>query len=399
MKYLAFQVSLFTMVFFGALDMSRGIAAPLMQHDWKLTYMQLGYAFVANSLGYLAGSFMSGFVADKHGIKPVMLVGGGLSGCGIAVIAGLHSYPGLMIGFLCMGVGNGWLEIAINSVVPAISKTSNDQAAYFNILHGFYGVGAFGFPVIAVWLIRVGGAWRFLYEILLGVCALIFLISVFLDLRPYQKPASTVKTEDSSKTSLRPLLRNPVLYLLLAGITAYVMAEGGIGSWLPTYLVAVRKLSVTASSYYLSGFYLTFTLGRLSGKFWVSKLGDIRSILLSTCLALVLTTGALFFQSALICFIFAGIGYSIVFPTIASIASHTFSDHSGKVLGFLFTAGGIGSLAVNWLIGFVSTRYGLATGFSMILIFLVLVLVSIGCIRVTARRPARAYREETFAGF
>lgn len=382
------------MLFFGALDMSRGIAAPLMQHDWRLTYLQLGYAFVANSLGYLVGSFMSGFIADRYGMKLVMVIGGGLTGCGLAVIVGFHAYIGLILGFLCMGLGNGWLEIAVNSVVPAISKNSHEQAAHFNTLHGFYGVGAFSFPVIAVWLIRVGGAWRFLYEILLGVSLVIFLLTVCINLRGYDKPRNPERIPHDTRHSLGPVLKSPVLYLLLLGITAYVMAEAGIASWLPTYLVKIRKLSVTESSLVLSGFYLTFTVGRLSGKYWVTKFGEYRSILISTCMAFGLSAVALILPHTLICFIFAGFGFSIVFPTIASIASHTFAEHSGKILGFLFTAGGIGSLGVNWLVGFLATNYGLTVGFSTVLLFLLLVLGSVGCVKWITRRPQQIYRGE-----
>jgi fucose permease len=394
LRHIAFQLSMFTMLFFGMLDMSRGIAAPLMQHDWRLSYLQLGYAFAANSLGYLTGSFMSGFVADKRGMKPVLVIGCTLTSCGLALIVGLHAYFGLIVGFLCMGLGNGWLEIAVNSVVPAISKSSEDQAAYFNVLHGFYGVGAFGFPVAAVWLIRVGGAWRFLYDILLGISVLIFILGIVIHFWRGGPAQAPLHKPQVVRSSLKPLLRNPVLYLLLCGITAYVMAEGGIGSWLPTYLVQVRKLSVTQSSLYLSGFYFTFTLGRLSGKFWVSKLGDYRAVLICTTIAFCLTGISLWIPHTLFSLVIAGAGFSIVFPTIASIASHTFADHAGKVLGFLFTAGGTGSLLINGLIGFLATQYGLAVGFSTVLFFLLLVIVSIGAVRFVVRPQRPSYTGE-----
>ncbi len=50
-------------------------------------------------------------------------------------------------------MGTGTLEIGVNGVVPAVASTEQQRAGYFNTLHGLYGLGAFGFPVLAAWII------------------------------------------------------------------------------------------------------------------------------------------------------------------------------------------------------------------------------------------------------
>ncbi len=91
------------------------------------------------------------------------------------------------------------------------------------------------------------------------------------------------------------------------------MAETAVCGWLPTYLVNVRHTSVEQGSLCLSGFYLTFTIGRLSAPLWVTRLGDYRAILISTCLSLGAVGMALSVKSTLPLFMVAGAGFAIVF--------------------------------------------------------------------------------------
>ncbi|UUZ95177.1 hypothetical protein LJK87_12160 [Paenibacillus sp. P25] len=90
----------------------------------------------------------------------------------------------------------------------------------------------------------------------------------------------------------------------------------------------------------------------------------------------------------------AGIGFSTIFPTITSIACTLHAKDAGVVLGYLFTASGIGSLLANSVIGAVSSNRGLQTGFALIFVFLFAVLLCIGCVAYLARRLPEANRSQ-----
>lgn len=64
----------------------------------------------------------------------------------------------------------------------------------------------------------------------------------------------------------------------------YVMAEVGLATWLPTYLVQVRGIALTEGAFYLSGFYLVFTIGRLTAHRWI---GQEKAVLLCSLSAIV----------------------------------------------------------------------------------------------------------------
>ncbi len=389
MRTLAFAIALATMFLFGAFDITRGVAAPFMQSDWQLTYFQLGIAFATNSFGYVFGSFVSGFLVDRFGMRNVILCGGLLTVLGLVTFVAFYGFDFVVSGFLLYGIGTGTLEIGVNGVVPALAATEQQRAGYFNTLHGLYGLGAFGFPVLAAWLIGVLHGWRSLY-LLLGTCLLCVLGVTFLSHDPLLRrttsaSARPTSTSEADRSRRQAVYKSPLLYMLLVSITAYVMAESAVCGWLPTYLVNVRHASVEQGSLCLSGFYLTFTIGRLSAPLWVSRLGNYRAILISTCLSLGAVGMALSVKFALPLFMVAGAGFAIVFPTIASVASHEFRQDAGAVIGFLFTAAGIGTMVLNTFIGWMASSFGLALGFSFVLVFLLLVLLSTGVARWLSR--------------
>ncbi|QQE79946.1 sugar MFS transporter [Alicyclobacillus sp. SO9] len=380
----AYSLALSIMVLFGALDILKGVSAPLMQQDWHLSYLQVGNIFVSNSLGYLAGSFLAGSFVQRFGTKIMLLSGGGTLAVSLLFTVLLQSYTGLLFAFLLGGIGSGWLEIGVNHVVPEMTEDPHLQSKYFNWLHGLYGVGAVIFPAVAAFLIRRTHQWRVSYEVSLILLMMILLASLFLNMRRITTVSTREKGLEQEQTAVREttkwkkgaIFRSPILYGLILAISLYVMAEIGVGSWLTTYLVRVESFSVSTASYVLSAFYFTFTLGRLTAHLWVPRTGNERSILVSAIFAAVVFSIAITNrQTAVIGFSLAGLGFAIIFPTITAVASYRFKEQSGRVLGILFTAAGIGSLLVNWLVGLIATGFGMKAGLGMVILFLLLVFV------------------------
>jgi len=393
-------VALLVMVLFGASDMVRGVAAPMMQRDWHLTYFQLSNIFVANSLGYLVGSFLSGWFIHRLGTRWTVLGSGMGLGVALLLIIDLRSFLALLVSFALAGIFSGWQEIGVNHVVPEMIVEDSLQSKYFNWLHGLYGAGAFVFPAIAGMLIRTTHSWRFPYIVLLAYLAVPLLLTAShwpkmtrpMPLQPKSpgSAASDVETTGFNGEQKRHLsIKSPLLLLLILSIGFYVMAEIGVASWLTTYLVGTRGFSINTASYVLSAFYFTFTVGRLTAHLWVPRVGDERSIVLGLSLAILLFSVALTARhipaASIAAFALAGLGFSIVFPTIAAVASYRFAAQSGQVLGLLFTASGVGSLLSNWLIGLVSTTFNLNVGLWLVVFFLVMVLIGMTLLRRLSR--------------
>jgi fucose permease len=392
------SISLVSMFFFGSIDAWRSIVTPMIQEDMALDYLQLSTAFSLSSFGYLAGSFIGGFTVDKTGLKRVTVIGGILIAAGLMLYMSVDHLALFMAGFLISGMGGGIFEVGINGVVPAVSKSAEDQARYFNWLHGFYGIGATVVPLFGVWILPHFDDWRSGFWFVLTVLALVLMYVAKLR---YEGAATVRKKADDHRfdpvAKWKPSL---MLYGLLIAVMMYVMAEVGFAAWLPTYLVRVKNLTISEGAFYLSGFYLIFTAGRLTGHWWINRLGQTWAVLISSFVAIAALAIAVWGNEAtLFFFIVAGIGFAAVFPTIAAIACHLFAGHAGKVLGLLFAASGIGALLANVLIGAVAATYGLKQGFFLIFLFLgCVILCMIMVMRSESKRLAACPEESLDSG-
>lgn len=364
------------MLFFGTIDTLRSIVTPLIQSDLQLSYLELSSAFTLGSLGYLTGSFIGGYTVDRRGLKSCTLIGIILIAAGLLLYMSVKNYMLFVSGFMIAGFGGGIFEIGINGAVPAISRSVEDQARYFNWLHGFYGVGATGLPLASVWILEHSKDWRIGFWFELAILGIIFVFAACL---PYGNLKSVKdKVRDTDPASLPKLTYSPLLMALLVSIMTYVMAEVAFTTWLPTYLVNVRSMSLSEGSFYLCGFYLIFTVGRITGHWWINRVGQMKAVVMSSCVALIsLGVAVLGNHLTTIFFIVAGIGFSAIFPTIVAITCNIYQDHAGKVLGFLFTATGIGALLANWFVGLIANTYGLSQGFHLIFLFLICDLLGI----------------------
>ncbi|MCL6633441.1 MAG: MFS transporter [Alicyclobacillus herbarius] len=387
MKRFWFPLCLFTMLLFGGFDMLKGVAAPFMQTAWRMDYGELGTVFAIGSFGYLVATFVTGFVIESLGVRFVVVAGALTLVVGTTGVILSPSYLPACVSFFVNGMGGGVLEIGVNAVVPAMAKSASGQSRYFNWLHGFYGIGACGFPLLIAWLLRLEVGWRWIYGLLLLAVGLLAAAAAVA-----KQPVSLASpTEQPIASSHVGLWREKALYGLLVAIMAYVMAEVGLGTWLTTYLVKARGVPLSLASVCLSGFFLTFTIGRLAAPLLLRRIGHHQAILAGLVLSL-FSLGLAWLPGnwSLLGFWLAGLGYSIIFPTITAVASHTFAAYAGKVLGLLFTAAGIGSLVTNALIGGVATVWGVAAGFSLLWVYLIIVVCSMLFVIATTKSQRAA---------
>ncbi|SFV02656.1 MFS transporter [Alicyclobacillus macrosporangiidus] len=433
MKRFWLPLGLFAMVVIGSYDMLRGAAAPLMQADWRLGYEQLGSVFSLGSLGYLAGTLLSGYAVQRMWVRGLVVLGATVVVVGTGVIGLAHGFWSAAAGFAIVGVGTGALEIGTNAVIPAITPSATGQSRYFNWLHGFYGIGACGLPLAAGWILQATHAWRTVYGVL-GCAVLAILVLAVArgrtgmaggttpagemgmtgatsvaesgptgesardrtpsaagdpapsgagGRRTSAATASPAATGSVPAAATRTPWRDSVLWGFMLAIGVYVMAEVGLGTWLTTYLVEARGVSLSLASLCLSGFFLTFTAGRLAAPLWLHRVAPRRALLGALGVSLLALgtswlpgTGTV--AGVVLCgVILAGFGFSILFPTLTALASHTFSAQAGRVIGLMFTAGAIGSMSTNAMIGAVASRWGIQAGFSLIWGFLLAVLMMV----------------------
>jgi fucose permease len=355
---------------FGFTDNLKGPTLPSMLAELHISYGTGGNIFFGEYLGFLIATLITGILADRFGLKSVILLAGVFLGIGVSGYSFFQSAILLSGSLFVLGMGLGSLELGPNAII--VSLHHERKGLYLNLMAVLHGLGSLVAPLFAGWLLSLTISWRVIYRwdiLLIGLFVFIFIFLRF------------PKAEEKAQLDFRHIpqiaFKGQLPWFYIA-ILFYVAVEIGIGSWLVTFLQKIHNVSVTASTQSLSLFFVMLTIGRLLGGFFVQRVGYVRSILLMAVGAMFCIIAGLFGPKE-VSFLLPITGFflSIMFPTFTAAVSDTHTENGNTILGVLYTFAGLGGVLGPWLIGWTSDLLGLRIGFSMIAIFMAAVLVSL----------------------
>jgi fucose permease len=353
---------------FGFTDNLKGPTLPPMIAEMGISYGTGGNIFFGIYFGFLLTTLISGILADRFGLKLVLMLAGVLLAFGVGGYSASQTAFLLGASLFVVGLGLGAIELGANAAIVAAHP--RQKGLYLNLMAVMHGLGAMLAPLFAGWLLSQDISWRIVYrwDILL---ILTFLLLFFFIRFPKNSEKASLDFRSIPQFAFNGQL--PWFYIALM---LYVAAEVGIGSWLVAFLQDVRGESVASSTGSLSLFFALIMIGRLIGGFFVQRLGFLRSNLVASIASLVcISIGT--FTSLSIFLPITGFFYSIIFPTFTAAVSETQKENTNTVLGVLFTFAGVGGLIGPWAIAQASDLLGLANGFAVGAVFTVFLVISI----------------------
>ncbi len=353
---------------FGFTDNLKGPTLPAMLAELHINYRTGGNIFFGQYLGFLIATMVTGIIADKFGLKSVLVFAGVCLAIGVSGYSIFQNTALLSSSLFVIGLGLGAFELGPNAIIVQLYKER--KGLFLNLMAVMHGFGSLAAPLFAGWLFTSGVSWRVVYRWDLVLIALFLGIVLFL-IFPKSEEKTQIDFKQIPKIAFKGKL--PLFYLAIA---LYVAAEIGFASWLVTYLQEIKRFSVLTSNQALSIFFAMLMFGRLIGGFFVHRLGYLRSILFAAlgaviCLAIGTLTSYTFFLPL------TGFFFSIVFPTLTAAVSDDFTENANTILGTLFTFAGVGGMLGPWLIGWIGTAFGLQAGFSVNLVVTTLFLISV----------------------
>ncbi|MBI5953622.1 MAG: MFS transporter [Chloroflexi bacterium] len=354
---------------FGFTDNLKGPTLPAMLTNLNFDDGTGGNIFFGEYLGFLIATLITGILADRFGLKSVILLAGLCLGIGVSGYSASSSASLLFISIFIVGMGLGSLELGPNAII--VSLYHERKGLYLNLMSVMHGMGSFLAPLFAGWLLSRDVSWRAIYRWDLLLVALFMIIFLFLRFP---------KAEEKSQIDFRHIpqiaLKGDLPWFYLA-ICFYVAAEIGIGQWLVKFLQDVRNVNVINSSQALSLFFAMIMVGRFIGGFFVQRVGYLRSILFVSVSGILCIVLGLLVPGTSFLLPFTGLFFSIVFPTITAAVSDKHTENGNTILGVLFTFAGVGGMIGPWLIGLGSKYFGLQAGFSFNILFVLVLLVSV----------------------
>ncbi|GIP51340.1 MFS transporter [Paenibacillus vini] len=333
---------------FGSSENVKGPAIPRIQTDFHLDEMQIGTLLSLNSLGYLLACSFTAFLVRKWGVKWVSALSFGLMALTGVLMFFSRTYPALSGSYFLMYIGNGMLEIAL--AVLAAQIFVKNMGTMMNLAHFFYGLSSIVAPMLATGLmtLSIGGHtldWRGMYLIIL-LLSLIPMIPAVLG----RFPAKELAEED--RIPVKSLMRDPVIWLLVAILSFGVISEMAVGGWLVNFLEKAYHWETGTASGMLSAFFLCFTFARLIAGPITDKIGYTLSLILFAGFTGICTFAAILAgEPGAALFAIAGIGIAPVYPTIMALIADRYRGNSDTAISFIVTLMGVGSVLGNYLIG------------------------------------------------
>ena len=234
-------------------------------------------------------------------------------------------------------------------------------------LHASYGIGITLGPIIMTLSLSELNSWRIGYRLVaffqlaLAIC---FLASLPLwKLKKSSEKSKNTDPQHEQKVPFIETLKQPQVWLSMALFFVYVGAEISIGTWTYSLLTESRGIDKTLAGYFVSGFWATFTIGRIFGGIFVKKLGVNVLVQGSVAIALLGTFLLIWNPSTvvnLLAVALIGLAIAPVFPSLMSGTSRRVgSRFATNTIGMQITATGLGAVTIPSLLGILANRFSL----------------------------------------
>ena len=371
-RWKALLLLFLTMFLLGGIQNTKGLVLEHVQRDIGLDIGQVGTLVAVFQLGFFAASLLAGYLTDRRGIKATMTAGTILM---VAGLAGASAARGALffLGFyLVIGLGIGAMLVSIVTIIP---RFYSERAGFmFNVSNAMFGVGMIVMPLVLQALFAHQRSWRAFY---LGLAVVVvFVMAVLASLRLGRGGSAEISVREVMSAMTRADLAIVVAYLLV-----YVAAEASFLNFFPIFYDSLDvhgasfEQKAATAAYVISSFAFLFTIGRFVGGFITERLGDRRALIAFSCFALLaVIAGRLLATTAVYTFMVFGFALSVLFPTASAVASRL-TERSGSVMGLIYVASGLGGALGGYLVGQVSSAFGISIGFDVIIGFVGLVAV------------------------
>ena len=299
------------------------VSIPYIAKDFHLTPVAVGFLMSSFFFGYALMQIPAGMLADKFGVRKVITVGLIWWSAFTALTAWAGSYAVMLVVRVLFGLGEACLPPSYFKSV-AFWTPLKERGTMNSIVLSSNSLGPALAPLFAVGIIAAYG-WRSVFSFLF-VPGIIMAALVWFFVAEKPEESRWISKEEAEEISsgspkgpegtqnnlkISDAFKNPVVWKVLCTLFIYMIAAWGYMTWLPSYLVKARGLSLAkmglAASYpFFAGFVGAIVAGWFSDKVFPRK----RNILYIICVILTAVFLYLTYSTA-------NVGAAIFYNTLA----------------------------------------------------------------------------------
>lgn len=343
---------------------------PLIQEEFHRNDVQVALLTSAFFWCYMCTAPFVGFVADRYPRRTIMVAGALVWSAATLLTALTYDFRTLLIRHVIVGIG----EATFGTVAPGFLSdlyAEDRRGRAMAILYFAIPVGsALGF-MIGGYLGHLYG-WRAPFYVAAMPGFLLALALCFVP-EPPRGAADTLR-ETAERRTIRGLLRNGGFWTASLGMAMVTFALGGLQVWMPTFLSRIRGVPLGRANLIFGGIVaITGTTATLAGGWIADKMLPRRpgahyfvsgiSLLIGVpaMLLAIYGTGVWMFPAI---FLAAFLLLLNTGPLNAAVVTSVGAHIRGTAIAInLFTIHLLGDAFSPTLIGYISTRTSLQTGF------------------------------------
>ena len=312
----------------------------------------LGVLFTATFLMATLATATSGALVNRIGTRALIPIGLLAMALGLLDEGTAAALPFVALGAVLAGAGTGIINVCVNAAAARLYPARRSSVlTWLNIC---FGIGAFLTPLLVGFSLTRLGSYTAVYV----AGAVVLAVPILPIIRGL--PASSTEADNSpiERSSVRAMLRESNMRLLIALATVYLGAEIGFGGWVVSIVAAMTHLPPAHLTLTASAFWICLALGGVPTIFLLQRGISSRRLMALGALSaavefiLLLIVGGSA-PLAIACCALIGLSFSPILPLAAAMAvSAGEADRSdGMRIAALFTVGQIGAAALPALQG------------------------------------------------
>jgi fucose permease len=376
-------------VLIGVNDGGLGVLLPSIQRFYGIDKSTVSLIFLCGTSGYLVAAFASGLLVEKLGTRLFLTLGVGAFCLGAASIGLGLPFVLMLTSYLVFAFGFGVLDAGLNTYIAGLP----DNTSLLNNLHAFFGVGALIGPIVAQGFLDQKFGWNAVYLWWAGV-ALLVMVGMWLAFRGVGR----VRHEEGHSAGgnvLAAALRLRVVWIVALFLLLYVGGEVSLGGWSYSLLTEGRGIDPNMASWFVSGYWMGLTAGRLVLGRLAKRIGDRN--LIQLCLGGVMAGLLLVWlpswpEAAAAGLWLTGFSLGPIFPTAIAVLSRIVAPRVlPSAIGFVASAGSAGAAFFPWVAGNLANGLGLWTLMPYVIGLSVLMLL---CWLALQSQPTREVEQQ-----
>jgi fucose permease len=345
-------LSYLTYLLFGAFTAAVGPVLGELADQTSSTLATIGGVVTLLFVGAIIAQVLAGPITDRFGHKAVLVASLLVMAAGILAFTNARALP-WMLGFaLFAGLGQGGVDMGANLVVADAAPAKSTSA--LNLLHFFFGLGAFIGPALVGLAIVLTGSGLMVHWLIAGL--FVFLaVAISALLRATGRTNESSARQDEARSDGFKIYLSPLLWLMAMLLLIYVGVEISLGSWISAYMGISTGTLPQVGAWITSAYWAALALGRLAGAAASARMTRMQLLAAALGGSLLGGIGLLVSHGLVIPTVlflaWIAFSYATVYPTTVALGNAAFTRDRGKAISVMIALGSAGAAIFPFFAG------------------------------------------------